>query len=80
MMVLILFRCQFLSHPHSYFNPLHKTGTLMVTAELADRIDDLIHLSQGHPVHLLVQLCRDYEKTGFIAGIKIGIHLNHELN
>ena len=28
----------------------------MVTAQLADRIDDLIHLPQGHSVHLLVKL------------------------
>lgn len=28
----------------------------MIPAELADRIDDAVHLSQRHPIHLLVQL------------------------
>ena len=28
----------------------------MIPAELTDRIDDVIHLPQGHSVHLLVEL------------------------
>ena len=28
----------------------------MVPAEFADRVDDFVHLPQGHPIHLLVQL------------------------
>ena len=35
---------------------LNKTSLFMIPAELTDRIDDVIHLPQGHPVHLLVKL------------------------
>ena len=28
----------------------------MIPAELTDRINDVVHLPQGHPIHLLVEL------------------------
>ena len=31
-------------------------------------------------VYPVCKLCRDHEKSGFMEGIKIGIHLSHELN
>lgn len=55
MMVLILFRCHFLSNPHSHFNSLHKARPLMVPAELANWIDYSVHLPEWHAIHLTVQ-------------------------
>ena len=39
--------------PHFY--SLHETSLFMIPAQLTYRTDNLIHLPQGHSVHLLVQ-------------------------
>ena len=50
------------------FNTLYQTMNGMSLQEM-DRILD--------PV---CTLCRDHERSGFVAGVKIGIQLNHELS
>jgi len=41
----------------------------MIPAEFTDRVDDLVHLSQGHPIHLLVE----YVEVGFYLLVVVGI-------
>ena len=37
-------------------NPFDESSLLVIPAELADRIYNVVHLPQWHPVHLLVEL------------------------
>ena len=48
--------------------------------ELYQQMNGMPLREMDNIVYPVCKLCRDHEKTGFIAGIKIGIHLNHELN
>ena len=41
----------------------------MISAQFADRVDDLIHLPQGYPVHLLVE----FVEVSFNLLVVIGI-------
>ena len=41
----------------------------MIPAEFAHRVDDLVHLSQGHPVHLLVELMEVRSYLLIVVGI-----------
>ena len=52
---MFLFLNQFVFQKDTYLDTLHKTSFLMVTAQLADRIDDLVHLPERHPIHQLIQ-------------------------
>ena len=50
-----LFCGQFLSQLHADSHALDESCSLVVSAEGADGIEDLIHLLEGHAVHLLVE-------------------------
>ena len=45
----------FLSQSNTYLNTVDKTGLLMIPAKGTDGIDDLVHVSQRHPIHEAVQ-------------------------
>ena len=47
----------------------------MIPAQLADGIDDLIHLSQRHPIHLLVQLIEICFDLFIVIGIMFVVAL-----
>ena len=47
---------QFRLQSNTNFDSLYKPCPLMVTAEFAHRVDNLIHLPQGHTVHLPIEL------------------------
>ena len=49
---LFEFHCQ----PEPSFDTFHEPGSLMISAQPADRVYDPVDLLQRHPVHLLVQL------------------------
>lgn len=46
---------QFVLQTDTNFNTFYKAFLFMIPAQLINRIDDLIHLPQGHPIHLLVE-------------------------
>ena len=46
---------EFLCQPDADLHTVDEAGAFVVTAEGADRIHDLIHLTQRHAVHQLVQ-------------------------
>ena len=50
-----LFLCQFLSQADTDPDALHEARPLVVTAEGTERIQDGIHLPEGHAVHGLVE-------------------------
>ena len=45
----------FLSQSDAYLNAVDKAGLFMISAEGTDGIDDLVHVSQRHPIHEAVQ-------------------------
>ena len=45
----------FPSQPNTYLNAVDKAGLLMIPAESRDAIDDLVHVSQWHPIQKKVQ-------------------------
>jgi hypothetical protein len=47
--------CYLLYQKNSDADSIDETRTLVIPAEFADWIDDLIHFPQGHSVHLLVE-------------------------
>ena len=52
---LLLF-LELLCQPDADLHTVDEAGAFVVTAEGADRIDDLIHLPERHAVHQLIQL------------------------
>ena len=51
-----LLTLQFCRKPYTNLDSFYKPCLLMIPAELANRVNDLIHLPQGHSIHLLVKL------------------------
>ena len=51
-----LLTLQFCRKPYTNLDSLYKPCLLMIPAEFTNWVDDLIHLPQGHSVHLLVEL------------------------
>ena len=51
-----LLTLQFCRKPYTNLDSLNKTSLFIIPAELADRVNNVIHLPQGHSVHLLVKL------------------------
>lgn len=48
--------------------------------ELYQQMNGMPLREMDNIVYPVCKLCRDHEKSGFMEGIKIGIHLSHELN
>ena len=51
-----LLTLQFCRKPYTNLDSFYKPCLLMIPAEFTNWVDDLIHLPQGHSVHLLVKL------------------------
>ena len=45
----------------------------MIPAELADRVDDLIHVPQFHTVHQLIQLLEILFDLGIIQAVALAV-------
>lgn len=45
----------FLIQLYAHFYTVDKAGSLMIPAKGTDRINNFVHVSQGHPIHKAVQ-------------------------
>ena len=67
---------------YCHYNEFHR----MDTVEIKENLEELYRQMNGMPlremdriIDTVCALCRDYEKTGFIEGVKIGILLAFDL-
>ena len=67
-----LFR-QLTRQQHSDLHPMYKSRPLMLPAEEAHWVDDLIHLLQRHPVHQLVQLMKSILDLSVRHGVALAV-------
>lgn len=61
---------QFHLQPYTYLDTFNESSPFMIPAELADRVDDLIHLPERHPVHPLVSVLRHSFAVCSTSGIR----------
>ena len=68
------------------FDAYNESSSFDNAAIKAD-FDELYRLMHGKPlkeideiIYAVCTLCRDHEKSGFIEGVKVGIHLVQETN
>ena len=60
---------QFLLQPNTNLHTLNKSSPLMIPAEFTDRVNDLIHLPERHPIHLPVELVEVRTDLFVVIGI-----------
>ena len=66
---------QFCYQANTNLNSLHEASSLVIPAELTDWVDDLIHLPQGHAIHLPVQLVEVFLDLFVVIGIVLVVAL-----
>ena len=55
------------------FYALNKTGFFVVPAELTDRINNLVHITQVHTVHQLVQFMEIIFDLGIVQAVAFAV-------
>ena len=48
--------------------------------ELRFLLEQIPHMDADHAFDIVCDLCNDYERSGFMEGLKLGVHLADELN
>jgi len=73
--LILQFLLQFHRKVYSDLHTVNESSPLMIPAELADRVDDPIHLLQGHAVHLPVEFVEVFLDLFIVVGVVLVVAL-----